>query len=122
MKIRIIMKKTSNSENISIFSKVTTKVKLLFAGIATAVGFIFIVLFNRKANQVKMLKHELKTIRSEIEIEKASESIEKNDVRIAELEGLEGDIKRKILELDGKSVSEEVTNEELDKFFDERGF
>ena len=116
------MKKTSNSENISIFSKVTTKVKLLFAGIATAVGFIFIVLFNRKANQVKMLKHELKTIRSEIEIEKASESIEKNDVRIAELEGLEGDIKRKILELDGKSVSEEVTNEELDKFFDERGF
>ena len=122
MKISIIMKKTSNSENISIFGKVTTKVKLLFAGIATAVGFIFIVLFNRKANQVKMLKHELKTIRSEIEIEKASESIEKNDVRIAELEGLEGDIKRKILELDGKSVSEEVTNEELDKFFDERGF
>lgn len=122
MKIRKMAKKMNDSEDISIFGKITTKIKLIFAGIAAAIGFVFIVLFNRRTNQVKMLKHELKTIRSEIEIEKASENIEKNDARIAELEVLESDIKRKILELDGKSVSEDITNEELDKFFDDRGF
>lgn len=116
------MKIMSDLEDISIFSKITTKIKLIFAGIAAAIGFIFIVLFNRKSNQVKMLKHELKTIRSEIEIEKASEDIEKNNSRIVELEILEDDIKRKILELDGRVVSEDVTNEELDEFFDDRGF
>tara|TARA_B100000131_G_scaffold286880_1_gene297134 strand:+ start:5747 stop:6085 length:339 start_codon:yes stop_codon:yes gene_type:complete len=106
----------------SFFGRITTKIKLVFAGIAAAVGFIFIVIFNRRSNQVKMLKHELKTIRSEIEIQKASEDIEENNNRIEELEILESDIKRKILELDGRPVSDEVTNEELDKFFDDRGF
>ena len=118
----MVIKVMSNSEDISLFSKITTKIKFILAGIAAVIGFVFVVIFNRKANQVKMLRHELKTIRSEIEIEKASEDIEENDARIAELETLESDIKKKILELDGKTVSTDITNEDLDKFFDDRGF
>jgi peptidoglycan hydrolase CwlO-like protein len=92
------------------------------AGIAAVIGFVFIVIFNKRTSRLKMLEHELRTIRSEIEIEKASEDIEENNSRIRELEEEEGAIKRKIWALDNKAISDDVTNEELDKFFDERGF
>jgi len=109
-------------EEASFFSKIGTKIKLIVAGIAAAIGFVFIVIFNRRTSRLKMLEHELKTVRSEIEIEKASEDIEENNSRIRELEEKEGAIKKKIWGLDNKAISDDVTNEELDKFFDERGF
>ena len=115
------MSNNSEKKN-TFFSSISTRIKLIVAGIVAAISFLFIVMFNRRGSQIEMLKHELSIIKSEIEIEKASEDIAENNSRISELKEQEANIKRKILELDNKSLSDDISNEELDKFFDDRGF
>ena len=111
-----------HEEKITIFGRISNRVKLIVAGIIAAAGFLFVVLFNRRGSQIEMLKHELGVIRSEIEIEKASEDISANDGKISYLKKKEEELKRKIWEIDNRESSGDITNEELDKFFDDRGF
>jgi|10_taG_2_1085330.scaffolds.fasta_scaffold61623_3 tRNA A58 N-methylase Trm61 len=106
----------------SFFKSIGTKVKLIVAGIGAALGFLFIVIFRSRMNNAKMLEYELKKIRSEINIENTREDIDKNNVILDDLNAREEEIKRKIFELESQSVSGDVSREELDKFFDERGF
>ena len=111
-----------HEQKVTIFSRIGIRIKLLVAGLVAAAGFLFVVLFNRRGSQIEMLKHELGVIRSEIEIEKASEDILENNGKISYLKKKEEELKRKIWEIDNRESSGDVSNEELDKFFDDRGF
>jgi cell division protein FtsL len=104
------------------FKKVSGKVKFVLGTIVAAIGLVFVVIFRSRMNKVKMLEYELKKIRHEIEIEKASEDIEGNEVRIAELTKKEDELRRMIFEIGTEETSGDVTPEKLDKFFDDRGF
>jgi hypothetical protein len=69
-----------------------------------------------------MLKYELEKVRSEIEIEMAKEAVSINDDKILKLEEKEDAIRKKIEEIENSESIEDVSLEELDKFFDDRGF
>jgi len=69
-----------------------------------------------------MLEYELSKIRHTIEIERLKDEESINLAKINLLEKEEADILNKIKEIESIETSGNVTNEELDKFFDDRGF
>ena len=80
----------------SFFKNIGIKVKLILAGIGAALGFLFIVIFRSRMNNVKMLEYELKKIRSEINIENARDDIDGNNVMLDDLNAREEEIKKKL--------------------------
>ena len=105
-----------------LFSSLTLKIKVILSAIVGIFGFISIFLFAKNINQKKILKLELKKVREKIEIEKAQEKIDENSDIISSLEKEESLILRQIEQLDQESPRKEVSKEELDEFFDKRGF
>jgi F420-0:gamma-glutamyl ligase-like protein len=105
-----------------LFSSLTLKIKVILSAIIGIFGFISIFLFAKNINQRKILKLELKKVREKIEIEKAQEKIDKNSEVISSLEKEEELILKQIEQLDRESPREDVSKEELDEFFDKRGF
>tara|TARA_A100001011_G_scaffold222295_1_gene230242 strand:- start:488 stop:856 length:369 start_codon:yes stop_codon:yes gene_type:complete len=105
-----------------LFSSLTLKIKVILSAIIGIFGFISIFLFAKNINQRKILKLELKKVREKIEIEKAQEKIDENSEVISSLEKEEELILKQIEQLDLESPREEVSKEELDEFFDKRGF
>jgi hypothetical protein len=107
----------------SFLSGVKLKIKVVVAAMIALAGLIFMVRARSGRNFKKMLEYELKKVRSEIEIEKAKEEVSLNNGKISELQRQEEAIRGKILELDAASnEGREVSAEELDEFFDKRGF
>ena len=111
------------------FSSISLKVKLFFGAVAGIVGFIAINSFRKKLNDKKILELELERVRAEIDIEKAQEDIDINNEKINHLNERAEQIVAEIAELDEKKEEQaekrknkKVSNEELDDFFDKRGF
>jgi len=84
--------------------------------------FFLIIIFRIKISNRKMLEYELSKIRHTIEIERLKDEESINLAKINLLEKEEADILNKIKEIESIETSGNVTNEELDKFFDDRGF
>jgi hypothetical protein len=104
------------------FKGIGLKIKLILGAIIGIFGFISIFLLRKKINARQILELELKKIRGEIEIEKAQEEIDRNDEKLLGLEGRIKEIKEEIKELEKVEARDNVSNEELDEFFDDRGF
>ena len=104
------------------FKSLTLKAKAVFLAAFGIFGFISIFLFSKRLNERKILELELKKVRKQIEIEKAQEEIDKNEEKIFGLEEQEKLIREQIEALEAKKPRESVTDEELDDFFDSRGF
>ena len=115
-------KKTFCGAVSNFFKSIGLKVKLILGAIVGIFGFISIFLLRKKMNARQILELELKKVREEIEIEKTQEEIDRNDVKILLLEGRIEDIKLEIKELEEFEARDSVSDEELDEFFDDRGF
>ena len=103
-------------------SNLGIKVKLFFVAIFSFFGMILFFRIRNQNNINEMLKYELEKVRSEIEIERAKEAVSINDGKILKLEEKEAAIRKKIEEIENAESIEDVSLEELDKFFDDRGF
>jgi len=113
----------NESETIgSWFKGLGIKIKLFFGAIIGLFGLIAVFLFQKKMTSRQILELELKKLREEIEIEKAQDEIDKNNVLILDLEERIKSVKEEIDVLDSFEAREEVSKEELDEFFDDRGF
>ena len=113
----------------SFFSNIGLKAKLVIGAIVGVFSFIIFHLLRSRMNDKAILELELKKVKEEIEIEKAQEEIDLNNVKLKSLEERAVEIKKEIKELEEKeekrkveALEEEVSHEELDKFFDDRGF
>ncbi|MAG24547.1 hypothetical protein CMI47_03110 [Candidatus Pacearchaeota archaeon] len=115
-------KKTFCGAVSNFFKSIGLKVKLILGAIVGIFGFISIFLLRKKMNARQILELELKKVREEIEIEKTQEEIDRNDVKILLLEGRIEEIKLEIKELEEFEARDSVSDEELDEFFDDRGF
>tara|TARA_R110002020_G_scaffold50716_9_gene143327 strand:+ start:17135 stop:17503 length:369 start_codon:yes stop_codon:yes gene_type:complete len=105
-----------------LIKNLSAKIKL---AIGAAIALFGMILFfkARGSNDIKkILEYELKKVRSEIEIEKAKESVSVNNDAIDKLEEKEKIIRDKIKEIESSDTPEEVSLDELDDFFDSRGF
>ena len=105
-----------------LIKNLSAKIKL---AIGAAIALFGMILFfkARGSNDIKkILEYELKKVRSEIEIEKAKESVSVNNDAIDKLEDKEKIIRDKIKEIESSDTPEEVSLDELDDFFDSRGF
>ena len=104
------------------FKRLGLKAKLIIGTIVGVFGFIAVFLLRKKINAREILELELKKVREEFEIEKAQEEIDRNDEKILTLEGRIQDIKEEIKRLEEFEARKDVSEEELDDFFDKRGF
>lgn len=105
-----------------IFGGISLKVKLIFGFLAGIFSFFVLFFVSKNTNAKKIMELELKKVREEIEIEKAKVEIDNNSEKLIELEDRAYQIKEEILRLSSKEPVGDVTREELDKFFDDRGF
>ena len=115
-------KKTFWGSVANFFKGIGLKAKLIFGAIIGIFGFISIFLLRKNMNSRQILELELKKLREEIEIEKAQEEINRNNEKLEVLESRAEEIKAEIEELKKFEPREDVSNEELDEFFDDRGF
>jgi len=97
------------------------KIKIFFVTLFGIIGAVLFFALNKNANTKDILKLELKKIRNEIEIENTAEEIDKNNEKISDLETQAARIKEEIEEIE-KTTSKEKAPEDLDDFFDDRGF
>tara|TARA_Y100000310_G_scaffold332739_1_gene408882 strand:+ start:763 stop:1125 length:363 start_codon:yes stop_codon:yes gene_type:complete len=107
---------------VDFFKSVSLKLKLILGTIMGVFGFIAVFLLRKNINNREILELELKKVREEVEIEKAQEEIDRNDEKILLLEKKIKRIKNEIKELEELEVEGDVSKEELDDFFDDRGF
>ena len=107
---------------VSWFKGLGLKIKLLIGAIVGLFGVVSIFLLQKKMTSRQILELELKKLREEIEIERAKEEIDKNNALLLSLEERANSIKEEIQILESFESDREVTNEELDEFFDDRGF
>ena len=100
------------------------KIKIFFVALFGIVGTILFFVVSKKANTKDILKLELKKVRKEIEIENAATEVNKNNEKLLDLEERAAKIKEEIAaitEVEEEEPPKEVSNKELDDFFDNRG-
>ena len=104
------------------FKKIGEKVAVVLGVIMSIAGFIF-YFFQRKPSVKNLLEEQLGRVTSEIEIANIEVEKDKNIDKIKILQDKEAEIRGKIKEIENGEISEEdVSIEELDSFFDKRGF
>ena len=106
----------------SLFDSISIKAKLILGIIVSVFGFIAFHMFQKQYNDEQILKLELKKVREEIEIEKAQEEIDRNNEKLGVLEVRADEIVKEIAAIERPDPNREVPDEEVDKFFDDRGF
>ncbi len=104
------------------FKGLSLKIKLIFGAIIGIFSFIFMFVLQKRMNARQILELELKKIRTELEIERVQKDIDFNQEKIDALELQENEIRSQLEELEKLEVRDSVTDEELDEFFDDRGF
>jgi len=104
------------------FKGIGLKVKLILGAVLGIFGFISIFLLRKNMNSKAILELELKKVREEVEIELAQEEIDRNDEKILTLEKRIEELKAEIKEAEKYEPRENVSEEDLDEFFDDRGF
>jgi uncharacterized membrane protein len=106
----------------SFFSNIGLKAKLIIGAIVGIFSFIFIKMLQTRMNDREILELELEKVRAEIEIEMNQEKIVENNHKLEELQTRAEEIVKEIEEIDKPDSEREVSKEELDDFFDKRGF
>ena len=106
----------------SFFKAISLKTKLVLGIIASTFGFIALYMFQSKWSDKEILKLELEKVRAEIEIEAAQEDININNHKLEALQVRADEIVKEIIELEGPDPEKKVSREDLDDFFDKRGF
>jgi hypothetical protein len=100
------------------------KIKIFFVALFGIVGTILFFVINKKVNTKDILKLELKKVREEIKIENAATEVEKNNEKLLGLEERAAKIKEEIAAIakaEDEEIPKDISNEELDDFFDNRG-
>jgi hypothetical protein len=106
----------------ALFDSISVKTKLILGIIVSVFGFIAFHMFQKQYNDEQILKLELKKVREEIEIEKAQEEIDRNNEKLGALEVRADEIVKEIAAMEKPDPDREVSDKELDKFFDDREF
>ena len=118
----------------SFFSNISLKAKLIIGALVGVFSFIALHMFRKNWNDKEILKLELEKVRAEIEIESAQKEIDINNEKLTSLEQRAGEIKKEIEKIEKEEAkrkeeadknsdpNRKVSDEELDKFFDDRGF
>lgn len=105
------------------FKKLGLRAKLIITGIAGFLAFTFYLVIQGKMNLKSSFKYELAKVKSDLEMKRLEKDSERNAAEIADLEAKEKQILEKIQFIEEKEgLGEEVFLEDLDRFFDERGF
>jgi|TARA_R110001583_G_scaffold16234_18_gene66338 hypothetical protein len=104
------------------FLSLGAKIKLIITGIAGLLGLFFFFFVKNKINEKEILKLELQKIRKELEIAKNQSEIDANNKLIEGLENREAEIRSEIKSILSKEKGKDITLDELDEFFDSRGF
>jgi chromosome segregation ATPase len=108
------------------FSAISLKTKLILGIIASIFGAIAFFIMNRNRNDREILEFELKKVREEIEIEQVQIKIDGNTQRLEILKKRADEIVNEITELEEQEEQlpddKDASNDEIDKFFDDRGF
>lgn len=106
----------------SLFNSISLKTKFIIGIIVSIFGFIAFHMFQKRYNDKEILKLELKKVREEIEIENTQKDIDINNEKLEALQVRADEIVKEIAEIEGPDPEREVSNEDIDKFFDDRGF
>lgn len=106
------------------FKKVGNQIKIVVGVLLGILGFIFFFFFRNNTEKLKdLLEDELEMVKSEIEIAKINEDLEDNKEKLESLQEREKKLREKIKAIEeGNDDPEYLTDEELDEFFDSRGF
>lgn len=105
------------------FKKLSAKVKVALGAIATIFGFILVVFVRQKINARGKLKFELEKVQRETEMLYLEEDYEEKERKLSSLRKKEADLRQKIKEVEEREYKgEEVSPEEIDSFFRERGY
>jgi Tfp pilus assembly protein PilO len=104
--------------------KVGLKIKVFFGVVLGLLGMVFFFFVKEKLSAKEELKYELDKVKTEIEIKKSEEETEESVKKLEELKVEEDKIREKIKIIEEREVKgqKELSLEELDKFFDERGY
>tara|TARA_B100001094_G_scaffold333180_1_gene409302 strand:+ start:827 stop:1165 length:339 start_codon:yes stop_codon:yes gene_type:complete len=106
----------------NLWESFSLKIKLIAGAIFGLFGFFAIIFISKKINAKQILELELKNLEERIKIKQTEEDISTNNSEIIELEKKASIIKQEIEDINSGKKSEFVTKEELDSFFDSRGF
>jgi len=106
----------------SFFKAISLKTKLVIGIIISVFSFVAFQMFRKRINDADILKLELEKVRAEIEIESAQKEIDINNDKLDALQVRADEIIKEIAEIEKPDPNKDVSDEELDKFFDDRGF
>jgi hypothetical protein len=106
----------------SFFNAISLKAKLVIGIIISVFSFIAFQMFRKRINDADILKLELEKVRAEIEIESAQKEIDINNDKLDTLQVRANEIIKEIAEIEKPDPNKDVSDEELDSFFDDRGF
>ena len=106
----------------SLFSAISMRVKVITGALLGLFGIISYFIFKTKSNDKEILEFELKKVRQEIEIEIAQEEIDTNNDKLESLHVRAEEIVKEIKKIEEPDFDREISKEELDDFFDKRGF
>lgn len=106
-----------------VLKKLSLNIKIIFGVTAGILGFIFFSLFREKVRSKSQMKYELSRIKSELEIANLEEDSDDKLRKVNSLKQKEELIRQKIKDLEEKDTFEkrEVTADELNDFFKDRG-
>lgn len=118
---------TKNKSFISIYwnkfkdwiSNFSAKIKLIIGAIAGVFAIIIYFIIKKEMNEKEILELQLNKLETEIKVKLKQDDIDENNSEITSLE----EEKKKIIEKIEEIKKEEITkDDDLDKFFDDRGF
>lgn len=98
------------------------KIKVIAGAIIGLLGFFAVIFISKKVNAKQILELELENLEERIKIKLAENNVTANNSEIIELENKASIIKKEIEDINFGKKSEFITKEELDSFFDSRGF
>lgn len=106
------------------FKKIGLQVKIIFGAIAGFLGVLLFFFVRQKVRAKEHVQYELDRVKSEISITHLAEDSKEKEEKLEELKKEEVSIREKIEYIEKIEVEEkrEVSIEELDAFFDKRGF
>lgn len=106
----------------TMFDSISAKAKIIISAILGVFGFIAFFVFQRKKLDKEIFDLEIKKAKEEVEIEHAQKAIEENKKEISNLDDQAEKIIEEINNVEKPDANRDVSNEELDDFFDKRGF
>lgn len=106
------------------FKKLSTTVKVIIASVMSIFGFILFFFVREKIRAKDKMKYELSRVEAELKITNLETDSQKKKEKVNQLKQEESLIREKIKYLENIEIKEnrEVSLEELDAFFDKKGF